>query len=75
MTVETPLPASAAGTPTMQSFGSASVRLFAPQYVFEMVRSAHALRGAESDVRWPAALPLPSAAANQNGQPQRNDAA
>jgi hypothetical protein len=39
MKTETGFPASGAGTLTTPSFGTASVRLFAPQYMFEIVRA------------------------------------
>jgi hypothetical protein len=73
MTVETRLPASSAGQSVPRSFGSASVRLLAPQLVFETIRAHTAGRpqGAGVEVRWPAA---PPPAANQN-EPPRSSAA
>ena len=77
MTVDTRLPASTAGAAKTQTFGSASLRLLPPQYVFEIVRSQAAQpRGEAIDVRWPApAAPGPRAAANQNEQPHYSNAA
>jgi hypothetical protein len=71
MKTETGFPASGAGTLTT-SFGTASVRLFAPQYMFEIVRAqASAVLGragsGESD-----AAPK---AANENEPGPRSSAA
>src|SRR5437868_1279271 len=49
MSVDTRLPAADPGT--IQSFGSASVRLLAPQCLFEIVRSHVAQTGGGSDRR------------------------
>ena len=74
MSVDTRLPAADPGT--IQSFGSASVRLLAPQCLFEIVRSHVAQTGgAAIDVRWPAPSPPTPSAANQNEPPQRSNAA
>jgi hypothetical protein len=62
-------PASSAGMSKNPIFGTASVRLFAPQYVFELVRAeaSAAARSSASDWRPPAA--------NQNHELDRNTAA
>jgi hypothetical protein len=72
MTIDTRLPATSAEVPTVPTFGTASVRLLAPQFTFEMVRAAAAAsQGGSVGVLWPA----PTAAANQNIENQRSSAA
>jgi hypothetical protein len=75
MTVDSPIPVSSAANAAVRSFGSASVRLHAPQIVFEMVRvqTASPYYGAGVELRWPAATA--PRAANQNGEPPRHNTA
>jgi hypothetical protein len=70
MTIDTRLPASSAGLPTT-SFGTASVRLFAPQYVFELVRQQAIAGHSKAD----GSAGPPPHTANQNEQAHRSAAA
>jgi hypothetical protein len=65
VTVNTQLPASSAGEPTVKNFGSASVRLLPPQLLFESVyaQAAGLPRDVGVEVRWPT---IPPTAANRN---------
>ncbi len=69
MSTETQLPASSAGVSKTPAFGTASLRLFPPQYVFDQVRWQACARPS-ADGTTPVA-----SAANQNGKPPRNAAA
>jgi hypothetical protein len=54
----------------MPSFGTASLRMIAPQLVFDMVRAQVAAANGPRGNRWPA-----SAAANENDPGPHSDAA
>jgi hypothetical protein len=69
MSTDTRLPASSAGMSKTQTFGTASVRLFAPQYVFELVRAEASATARGRGIDWHAP------AANENGDPHRSSAA
>jgi len=75
MSVDSRLSGSSAATSDIQSFGSASLRLFAPQMIFDVVRrqTASPYYGAGVELRWPGSTP--PQAANQNQQPPRTSAA
>ena len=68
MTVDTKIQSSSdARTPT---FGTASLRMIAPQLVFEMVRAQAAAANGPRNDRWPA-----SGAANENDPGPHSNAA
>ena len=73
MSTDSRLPATSFSESGMRSFGSASVRLFAPQLVFEMVRAqtGSPYYGAGTEMRWLA----PPAAANENREPPQQTTA
>ena len=75
MSVDSRLSGSSAANSDIQSFGSASLRLFAPQMVFDVVRrqTASPYYGAGVELRWPA--PTAPQAANQNQEQPRTSAA
>jgi hypothetical protein len=72
MTIDTQLPASSAGVSTTKSFGTASVRLFAPQHVFELVRQQASAAAYSPRTRSSGAL---SEAANENNRAHQSSAA